>query len=64
MARAWRLPEAYGCKSSYYGETAFNQTAHALMPAVQNLNATSGAVIRSRNVSPLVRVRVVVELQR
>lgn len=37
MARACRLPQEYGYKSSYYGETACNQTAHALMPAVQNV---------------------------
>ena len=28
--------ENYDYKSSYYGETACNQTAQALMPAVQN----------------------------
>lgn len=37
----WRikvtLAEEYGYMSSYYGETACNQTAHALMPAVQNV---------------------------
>jgi hypothetical protein len=31
------VAEEYGYKSSYYGETACNQTAHALMPAVQNV---------------------------
>ena len=31
------IAEEYGYKSSYYGETACNQTAHALMPAVQNV---------------------------
>lgn len=29
--------ETYDYKTSYYGETACNQTAQALMPAVQNL---------------------------
>lgn len=31
------IAEEYGYKSSYYGETACNQTAHGLMPAVQNV---------------------------
>jgi len=31
------VAERYEYKSSWYGETACNQTAHALMPAVQNL---------------------------
>jgi hypothetical protein len=31
------VAEDYGYKSSWYGETACNQTAHALMPAVQNV---------------------------
>jgi len=31
------IAEEYGYKSSYDGETACNQTAHALMPAVQNV---------------------------
>jgi hypothetical protein len=35
--RSLAVEEAYGYKSSYYGETACNQTAHALMPAVQNV---------------------------
>lgn len=31
------IREDYSYKTSYYGETACNQTAQALMPAVQNL---------------------------
>ena len=31
------VDELYDFKTSYYGETACNQTAQALMPAVQNL---------------------------
>lgn len=36
--------ESYSYTSSYYGETACNQTAQAFMPAVQNL---VGKVVRS-----------------
>ncbi len=35
--RRMSVTEAYPFKSSYYGETACNQTAQALMPAIQNL---------------------------
>lgn len=35
--RAITVDEIYEFKTSYYGETACNQTAQALMPAVQNL---------------------------
>mgnify|MGYP000873194247 CR=1 FL=1 len=38
--------ENYSYTSSFYGETACNQTAQALMPAVQNL---VGKVVRSNN---------------
>jgi hypothetical protein len=43
--------ENYAYKSSFYGETACNQTAHALMPAVQNL---VGKVVRSPEFPSLV----------
>jgi len=33
------VSESYSYKTSFYGETACNQTAQALMPAVQNLIA-------------------------
>lgn len=36
--------EQYAFKTSFYGETAFNQTAQALMPGVQNL---VGKIVRS-----------------
>jgi hypothetical protein len=35
--RSISIAEKYGYTSSYYGETACNQTAQALMPAVQDL---------------------------
>lgn len=35
--RSITVDENYKYKSSYYGETACNQTAQALMPAIQNL---------------------------
>lgn len=35
--RRLSVTEVYPFTSSYYGETGCNQTAHALMPAVQNL---------------------------
>ena len=38
------VTEDYTYKTSYYGETACNQTAQALMPAVQNL---VGKIVRS-----------------
>ena len=38
------VKEDYSYKTSYYGETACNQTAQALMPAVQNL---VGKIVRS-----------------
>jgi hypothetical protein len=37
--RSLSVAENYSYKSSYYGETACNQTAQALMPAVQDLIA-------------------------
>lgn len=37
--RSLSVAEEYSYKSSYYGETACNQTAQALMPAVQDLIA-------------------------
>jgi hypothetical protein len=36
-ARSVSVAEEYRYTSSYYGETACNQTAQALMPAVQNV---------------------------
>lgn len=42
--------EQYAYTTSYYGETACNQTAQALMPAVQNL---VGKVIRSTDFGAL-----------
>jgi hypothetical protein len=38
------VTEDYSCKTSYYGEKASNQTAQALMPAVQNL---VGKIVRA-----------------
>jgi len=38
------VSESYGYTSSFYGETACNQTAQAFMPAVQNL---VGKIVRS-----------------
>jgi hypothetical protein len=35
--RSMAVYESYSFTSSFYGETACNQTAQALMPAVQNL---------------------------
>lgn len=43
--------ENYEFTSSYYGETACNQTAHALMPAVQNL---VGKIVRSNDFAALI----------
>jgi hypothetical protein len=42
--RSISTTESYGFTSSFYGETACNQTAQALMPAVQNL---VGKIVRS-----------------
>lgn len=38
------VSENYAYTSSFYGETACNQTAQAFMPAVQNL---VGKIVRS-----------------
>jgi hypothetical protein len=46
------VSEEYKYTSSYYGETACNQTAHALMPAVQNV---VGKVIRHPSFPELLR---------
>ena len=46
------VSEDYKYTSSYYGETACNQTAHALMPAVQNV---VGKVVRHPNFPALLR---------
>jgi hypothetical protein len=46
--------ENYSYTSSFYGETACNQTAQALMPAVQNLIAQ---IIRNENFPTLVTVQ-------
>jgi hypothetical protein len=35
--RSLAVAEEYKFASSWYGETGCNQTAHALMPAVQNV---------------------------
>jgi hypothetical protein len=42
--KSMSVSEEYSYTSSFYGETACNQTAQALMPAVQNL---VGKVVRS-----------------
>lgn len=42
--KSMSVSESYGFTSSFYGETACNQTAQAFMPAVQNL---VGKVVRS-----------------
>lgn len=42
--KSMSVSESYGYTSSFYGETACNQTAQAFMPAVQNL---IGKVVRS-----------------
>jgi len=46
------VSEEYKYASSYYGETACNQTAQALMPAVQNV---VGKVVRHPNFPALLR---------
>jgi hypothetical protein len=49
--KSMSVSEAYPYTSSFYGETACNQTAQAFMPAVQNL---VGKVVRSPDFGPLV----------
>lgn len=44
--------ENYSFTSSFYGETACNQTAQALMPAVQNL---IGKIVHNKGFSDLVK---------
>lgn len=46
------VSESYSFTSSFYGETACNQTAQALMPAIQNL---IGKIVKNENFSKLVR---------
>lgn len=50
--------EEYSFKSSWYGEAACNQTAQALMPAVQNL---VGKIVRSREFIAMVEQNAAVE---
>ncbi|MEO9946556.1 MAG: hypothetical protein ABJH28_13965 [Paraglaciecola sp.] len=45
------VSESYSFTSSFYGETACNQTAQALMPAVQNL---IGKIVQNENFLKLV----------
>lgn len=45
------VAESYAYTTSFYGETACNQTAQAFMPAVQNL---VGKVVRSQEFAALV----------
>ena len=45
------VTESYEFTSSFYGETACNQTAQALMPAVQNL---IGKIVQDKGFSKLV----------
>ncbi len=49
--RSFNVKESYQFTTSYYGETACNQTAQALMPAVQNLVTKA---VRSREFQELV----------
>jgi hypothetical protein len=42
--KSMSVAEDYSYTTSFYGETACNQTAHALMPAIQNL---LGKIVRS-----------------
>lgn len=49
--KAMTVTESYAFTSSFYGETACNQTAQAFMPAVQNL---VGKVVRSSEFTALV----------
>ncbi|MFT5104263.1 MAG: hypothetical protein ACI86C_001927, partial [Candidatus Latescibacterota bacterium] len=44
--------ENYSYTTSFYGETACNQTAQALMPAVQNI---IGKVVRSSEFGELIK---------
>lgn len=45
------VSESYSFTSSFYGETACNQTAQALMPAVQNL---IGKIVQNKDFTKLV----------
>lgn len=49
--KSMSVSESYAYTSSFYGETACNQTAQAFMPAVQNL---VGKVVRSPEFAALV----------
>ena len=49
--RSMSVTESFDFTSSFYGETACNQTAQALMPAVQNV---VGRVVRSKEFLSLV----------
>ncbi len=49
--KSMTVTERYPYTTSFYGETACNQTAQALMPAVQNL---VGKIVRSANFATLV----------
>ncbi len=49
--RSMSASEQYSYTTSFYGETACNQTAQALMPAVQNL---VGKIVRSSEFGTLV----------
>jgi hypothetical protein len=49
--KSMTVTEDYSYTTSWYGETACNQTAQALMPAVQNL---IGKLVRSQDFSVLV----------
>ncbi|MDP5137837.1 hypothetical protein ORJ04_17935 [Rheinheimera baltica] len=46
------VSESYSFTSSFYGETACNQTAQALMPAVQNL---IGKIVQNEGFSNLIK---------
>ena len=49
--KSFVVAESYSFKTSYYGETACNQTAQALMPAVQNL---IGKVVNNKEFNTLI----------
>jgi len=49
--KSMSVSESYAYTTSFYGETACNQTAQALMPAVQNL---VGKVVRSPEFATLI----------
>jgi len=49
--KSMSVSESFAYTTSFYGETACNQTAQALMPAVQNL---VGKVVRSQEFTSLV----------